>query len=925
MKPRFDAFDKYKQNQMKLCKPNKSVVGFLAQAYDIQLQLRYNDMSELSFSIPQTIDCKKVEVYDKICSKRLVFVEDIGYFTITSVSEVSDGGISIKNVSCYSLECELNYKKVSLLSGTYKLYDIINPETTILYKIFKDIPDWSIGNIDIDLCNKYRTFDVSDSTIYDFLMNEIENAYECVFNFDTITKTINATATKNISKKTDIFLSHTNLIDNLTIDELSDEIVTALNVFGDGELDIRMVNPLGTNTIYNFDYYMTEDWISAELIEALTEWKNLCDINKPQYIKLLNQYKQNNTSLITLQSQLVELKGEYVALENVQKSRIEQGLNYDDIYSQMQSKQNEIVEKEEEILGKQSSINSNLNGLSQINDMLSLKSYLSEELYLELSPLIIQNTYQNSNFLKTSTMTEIEIQDMSQELYEQGVSVLNKVSQPRYTFDLSAVNFIYLKEYQEFIKQLELGCTINIQNSKKQIMKPTLLQISFYLDNPNDFTLTFGNRFRLNDSDFTFSDILQDAISGGTSVNFNSAKWSEWVNSGSSNNVTKFINSALDCSKNNIINAKNQEILISTNGLRGRKYDEELKKYNPKQVWLTSNTIALTKDNWKTTSLAIGEINYNGTSMYGVVGEAIVGKIIAGNQLEIASNDNSFTIDKNGTVLKNSTFTIETNSGKNKITLDPSNGFKIQGRNSTSQDYTDKISLDNNGNAVFYGKITSNSGSIGGWNLSSNGLTSSNGDKILSDGTGKLGMLSWDRNNATFDGNIYARNLDNGGITSNKLGTNAVTTEKVLDYSITDSKIKSLTADKLTAGTIDANVIKVKNINASNITTGILSADRIDTSQLVTKTGVFSGRCEWKDNNKVYGRMFVDDYAMQLESPNTSLVLKSRVSLNLQAGLGITVNGLPLYARTLKYRDHDGQNQSVQIWTTDYWLNYSPV
>ncbi|AJH77257.1 hypothetical protein I6J17_07920 [Heyndrickxia coagulans] len=58
---------------------------------------------------------------------------------------------------------------------------------------------------------------------------------------------------------------------------------------------------------------------------------------------------------------------------------------------------------------------------------------------------------------------------------------------------------------------------------------------------------------------------------------------------------------------------------------------------------------------------------------------------------------------------------------------------------------------------------------------------------------------------------------------------------------IKDAMIASMTANKLTAGTIDANVITVKNINASNITAGTLSADRIaarsiDASKLATGT-----------------------------------------------------------------------------------------
>lgn len=58
---------------------------------------------------------------------------------------------------------------------------------------------------------------------------------------------------------------------------------------------------------------------------------------------------------------------------------------------------------------------------------------------------------------------------------------------------------------------------------------------------------------------------------------------------------------------------------------------------------------------------------------------------------------------------------------------------------------------------------------------------------------------------------------------------------------IKDAMIDSMTADKLTAGTIDANVITVKNINASNIVTGTLDASKvtvanIDASKITTGT-----------------------------------------------------------------------------------------
>jgi hypothetical protein len=59
-------------------------------------------------------------------------------------------------------------------------------------------------------------------------------------------------------------------------------------------------------------------------------------------------------------------------------------------------------------------------------------------------------------------------------------------------------------------------------------------------------------------------------------------------------------------------------------------------------------------------------------------------------------------------------------------------------------------------------------------------------------------------------------------------------------FSLGNNAIASLSATKLTAGTIDASVITVSNINAGNISTGNLSADRI-ASASITGTKIAAG------------------------------------------------------------------------------------
>ena len=69
-------------------------------------------------------------------------------------------------------------------------------------------------------------------------------------------------------------------------------------------------------------------------------------------------------------------------------------------------------------------------------------------------------------------------------------------------------------------------------------------------------------------------------------------------------------------------------------------------------------------------------------------------------------------------------------------------------------------------------------------------------------------------------------------ITGDLIIDGTVATAQIADLAVTDAKINTLSADKLTAGTIDASVITVSNLDASNISTGTLDASVVTVSNL---------------------------------------------------------------------------------------------
>ena len=811
---KFDIFGIFETPNIWLCNPNKQRVGLIKTYTDQNVILRFNDMQEITLKVPYVVGVTD-HIYDKVVQKRLLEIDNIGYFLINSVKEYDNGIERYREVTSYSLEAELQYRKINMVDGTYKFYDLIEPKNTLMNMIFDGQTNWTVGYVDPDLMNKYRTFEIPDSTIYQFLMNDVETAYECIFVFNSFERQVSAYYLPNFLQKTGIYLTFDNLIKEAEIQEEAEELVTQLKVYGQ-DIDIRQVNPTGSDAIYNFQYFKNQEWMQQDLIDALNQWEEKIQQNSDRYKQLLVNRQTTNQQLIQLKSQLADLQSEYDSLEGVMKVRIEAGQDISDIKQQMDAKQQQINQKNQEISQAETALKQIESYLSEISTQLKIENNITGQLWTELIPYIIQNTYQNETFVVNSEMDEVEKQQMAQDLYDMGENVLSRVATPRFTFSLDSTNFIYLQELQPFTKQLNLGQVINVEVSYGKVT-PIILEIEFSFDDPTLLNFTFGNRYKLDSSEYEFSDLFGDAISGGTQVKFDSAKWGEYVNSGMNNEVSNFINSALDAAKNNVINQSNQEIVINQNGLRGRQMLED-GDYSNEQCWLTSNTLAFTKDNWNTAQLALGKITFNNQAVYGVVADALVGKIVAGNQLWITNDNNSFLLDQNGAVLNNAQFTII--KGKNTIKLDPESGIEVL-NGSNRQMWIDPAT----GNLNIAGTITATSGSIGGFQIGDTYLKQNNGViQLNADGSATISALSISTNgNSTFRGNVYADYFI-GNLNMDRInGLNAT----VGSLQAEDASIRNLVAQEIAAVNGRFN-----NISANNITSGTLSANRIAGGQL---------------------------------------------------------------------------------------------
>ena len=806
----FDSIGQYEFPNVILCNPDKTKLYSISSIiHDFKITLKYNASSEVTFKIEQSVNGVTIPAYDFLVSKRLILVDGIGYFSINEPVEDTTGLVPVKTVTGISSEIEMSYKKLIGFSGTYKLYDPITPSGTLLQTLIDQyIPTWAVGTVDPTVGQLYRSPSVSDSNVYNFLMNDVETAYGCVVTFDTINNLINVTSVTNATTPTSIFLSYDNLLQKGSLKEISSEITTVLHCYGDTSnskaMDISLVNPLGTTAIYNFDYYKSTDWMSQGLVDAITSWENSVATQQPIYAGLLTNLEQYNIDLLTLQSQLSDLNITMQSYQDVKAARIADGQDYSDIQAEIDAQQILIDSQNSLIASKNIQIATTQSLLQSINTSLSFSNNFNPAQLLELNNFIFENTYQNKSIIQTDSMTPVDIQNMAQQLYSQGLSILQQVAVPRYELTLDTGNFVFQQQFKPFTDQLVLGCTVTI-NTKDgyPVIVPTLLQMEITYDDPTKFVLTFSNSLRLVNGKFIFTDLFGQNVKTTSSVNFNQSQWSNW-STNYQDTVTTFISSALDTTVNNIISDSNQSMLIDQNGIRIRQYDSVTQTFKPNQMWLTNNVLAFSNDGFNTAKLALGQVTVGTTTSYGLIADVVVGHLLAGNSLSITNSGGNFQLDQNGAVLTNATLSVINSTNLNKILLDPNNGFRIQ--KNIAGTWTDQFFVDNSGNVnftgilngasgTFTGSVTANTGSFGGWTITSTGISDSLGNYINSNGNVKIGALSINGSTASFAGTIYANNIF-GTVQNSQIGSN-------LDA----SKIgfNTMSGDRVYGGTIGWN------------------------------------------------------------------------------------------------------------------------
>lgn len=385
-------------------------IGVLGYAYNVTPDIKYNETSVLEFTVPYSSDGEKVPFYDDIFGMRIVELQDVGQFILVNPKESGDGIKKYKTCKAYSLEYEFTFKKLTLEKGTYNFWNPVASESSILGIILELMPSWKVGQIDSSLIGKYRTFEVSDENLYDFIKNTAQKSYNCIFDFDTFNRTVNVKDVSSTVATNPVYISVNNLAKNIDIEEDTESIITRLDINGADGVNVRDVNPSGTNTIVNLDYFMTESNFDKETVEKYFLWKETYENYQLTYYNLSVDYSLKVMRRTTEKAALTELEGELTVLENEQGVTIQsiaRGLmtqsDLNEINAKIAAKQFEINMKNTEIGRIEVQIQDVYNELADINKAVDLRSFFTEEEYLLIDRYLKDGSVSESSFVATET------------------------------------------------------------------------------------------------------------------------------------------------------------------------------------------------------------------------------------------------------------------------------------------------------------------------------------------------------------------------------------------------------------------------------------------------------------------------------------------------------------------------------------------
>lgn len=315
-----------------------------------------------------------------------------------------------------------------------------------------------------------------------------------------------------------------------------------------------------------------------------------------------------------------------------------------------------------------------------IQSELNFEKYLGKDLYSEYCLYRREDTYQNDNYISDG-LSNSEILSKAEELLEVAQKEIVKASELQVDLSTDVGNIWTINEFKDVLDQWICGNWIRVI-CDDDIYKLRLLNYTIKDSDFSKISCDFSSVLKVSDGISDIKSVLDSAKSMAGS--YESVKRQAKNAQETGKTVSEWVEHGMNATAVAIRDSDSQSITYDNHGLLARTYDDITGEYEPEQLKVVNNTLAITDDNWKTVKAAIGKIHYEDPkhpgdmlSAYGVLGETIIGKLLLGEALGIYNDGGSLKFDKNGLSISNGTNSFVVNPNDETLISVSNNNGKI--------------------------------------------------------------------------------------------------------------------------------------------------------------------------------------------------------------------------------------------------------
>lgn len=654
-----------------LCKPNKSIIAKINEAYDVQYYTKLSTVNELSFKIPTIIIKDDVPMDNPNIERikhRYIFKYVVGgiveYFLFNESNKVY-GEEDYIEYKAYSLGVQLSDKNIREFEKIGNLKEVAESVLDDIYGSLLEVPikRWTIGYVDSYFTTSEtakRKYTVSSMSILEVIY-DIATKWNAVIKWNTEDLIIEFYRAENVGLNKGFYIRDGKYLENFDLSVDSSSTVTRLRAFGSDGLTFRKINPLGEDYIQDFSFYMypfeydkalgkvikSSDYMSDSLCIALTKYEDLVKSLESDY-EIISKKIESLQEILTIESdRLSKLTVERILIENERDILLAEfqtdknywgtnGFNEHGTKEDTQAHLDIIArlrEKEAEESAQKTIVD---NARFDVEDAEAEKQVhlgklkpsinFSTDEWAELQNFIIVQEYTNDSITHEES------------LLKEAKTVFKQNQEPKIKLTVGLVDFLSVVECQNDWDKLGLGDSIRIRYDRLKVnILAKIIEINYDFENFT-ISLTIANEKDLKDGSDMLMDLLNKADLTSTIVGMDKDGWN--LSKENNGKINDLINNKWDSLKQAVLAGYDQTITISERGIIVKALDDP-------NSWLViqNGFLAITNDGGNSWKHAI--------SKDGIWGEYIFGKLISGVNLYIEDESGAWKTQGSRTTVYN--------------------------------------------------------------------------------------------------------------------------------------------------------------------------------------------------------------------------------------------------------------------------------